>query len=242
MALKNNKLVNLSTAVVCLVLSNELLACSIDMTNVYVGLDVAKTNYTTQELYGSNTFAKNPTAFNAFVGYNLPKNFSLEAGYESRPTKTRQTVLTGGRDVWPGNVLVTPGTTTYNIDAKTNEQLPYMGLSASYSPNRSPNTFFSALVGASLVKIKASYAITAIAGVPLTATLIDASRINFTKKKVAPVVKLSVNHIFSNNVGVRATGTWHRLNNFKINSNENSSYQIRPKNSLAFGLGVFYQF
>lgn len=228
-----------SNCLVAMLYGGNLLA---DRSNVYVGLDILKTNYATQDRYGSNVFAKAPIAFNAFVGYKLPRNFFVEAGYERTKSKNR-TARIGEGDYYPGGTIpYDPG--RYEIyKTKLKLEYPYLGFGFNCYPFQNfTNTYFSALFGFSVTKANGelNYIDDDLPGLPAPA-IIAAEYRTFKKNKIMPMFKVGINHNFSEKFGVRFTGTWHKLTTFKIKSAEGPIFaQLRFKNGYAFGLGLFY--
>jgi hypothetical protein len=226
-----------------LLYSSILLA---DAANFYVGLDFLKTNYSTQEGYGKNVFGKNPTALNAFVGYNLPKNLFLEVGYEWNRSKNNTVKLEEGEQVLPGvlNDIELPG--AYDITRTViKKKLPYFGIGAKYILSDFSKTSISILAGVSIVNVKSYFEIIGndlINTFPQSA--IDDSRKIFNKRKISPLLKLLVQQQLSNNFELRLTNTWYKLNNFKIrgvdNTGEETIAEIRLKNGYSFGVGIVY--
>lgn len=204
-----------------------------DLSNVYVGLDVLKTNYSTKSGYGSNVFGKDPMALNAFVGYKLPNNFFIEAGYERAKSKSRTAMIDIGYlpGVYPSIPL---GMADMNVGTKIKIEHPYVGIGISYPLSFVNNTTVSGLVGLSDTKVKAQLN-----------NINNASyERNFSKRKINPILKASLNHNISNKLEVRFTATWHKLTNFKIKTTElpNGLMELRMKNGYAIGAGIIYNF
>lgn len=198
------------------------------VSDLYVGLDVLKTTYATKEGYGSNVFAKNPTAFNAFVGYRLPRNFFVEAGYEwtgNRGKTTNTTVENLPGYVGPSNAILISNVTS-NIKITS----PYFGVGISCPISSLKNTKVAGLIGMSATKLSAS--------------LNPGTERNFVKRKINPMLKASIEHNFTNLLGLRFTATWRQLNSFKLKSKEspNSFAEVRMKDGYNFGIGIVYSF
>jgi hypothetical protein len=77
-------------------------------------------------------------------------------------------------------------------------------------------------------------------GIPYTTNNVR----SFKKTKPSVLLRIAINHKFSNSLGIRLTGAWHKLSQFKLKSIENpeSLTEIQLKNCASVGLGVFYSF
>jgi len=213
-----------------------------DLSNLYVGVDALQTNYATKDNYGSNVFGKNPAALNAFVGYKLPYNLFVEAGYEQSKSKERTVRLEEG-DYLLGTII-DPGDWVIT-SSKTKIQFPYLGAGFNYFMPNFPKTSFSVLVGCSVIKIRAEYKVISEQAVPNpTPEYIETTRRTFSKNKLSPLFRVGVNHKISNKFGVRLHYTFHKLNNFKIKTEQSaiSDAEMRLKNRDTFGVGVIYTF
>ena len=211
------------------------------VSDLYVGLDVLKTTYATKDGHGSNVFAKNPTAFNAFIGYKLPRNFFVEAGYEWTKSKNRVAKVNAG-EYFLGTELGGWMTTSSTIK----KQLPYLGVGINYQIPQLSNTSLFALAGISKVKIKATYKVIGdIDDETPTQNSIDDSNRTFKKNKIAPMLKLGINHKFSQNIGIHFVGTWYKLKNVTLNKpleRPSSTSKIYLKNTYSVGVGASYYF
>ena len=201
--------------------------------NLYVGLDVLQTNYSTKEGYGRNVFAKNPMAYNVFVGYKLPRDFFVEAGYESTGTKKRSESGVKLRD-FPGVLDPTLNGVPYTVNTKIQVEHPYFGVGVAYPISVFKNTSISGLIGVTATKIKAQMDYSSNGGRIPT--------LSFIKRKIAPTVKLNLNHDFTSHFGVRFNVAWHRLTNFECKDDVHPVYRIKMKDGYAVGVGVIYSF
>ena len=212
-----------------------------DLSDVYVGMDLLKTNYSTKSGYGSNVFGKDPVATNFFVGYKLPHNLYLELGYERTKSKKRSTRV-DGNDSLPGDsdTLLAGGYIYLDVSSKIKVEHPYLGLGINYNLLSFPKITLSALAGVALTKLQAQYIIPDDAGVPFPNGPVYT---NYSKRALTPLLKIGANYQFSHHVSMRFSGEWHRMSNFKIKAAENPDYEIRAKNnSFATGVGIVYSF
>jgi hypothetical protein len=230
--IKNIKkaLVIASGFLLTMLLSETIWAASSDF---YVGLDLLKTNYSTKEGYGRNVFAKNPTAFNAFVGYKLPRDFFVEAGYETTGTKKR---TENGIDVAdnPGILGTVARGNTSDVFTKIKIEYQYFGVGIAHPVSLFTNTKISGLMGLSITRVKALFD-------DLQDDELDRS---FVKRKTSPVLKVSLNHSLFDKFEMSFTTIWHGMTNFKIKSEESPTgpSELRIKNGYAVGIGVIYSF
>ncbi len=205
-----------------------------DLSDVYVGMDLLKTNYATKDRYGSNVFAKNPMAFNAFVGYKLPHNLFIEAGYERSKSKSRTVNGVDWGDLPGAYPSIPRGLATMNVETRIKIEHPYVGIGISCPLSFVNNTTVSGLVGLSSTRLRAN----------LNDIDDHSNDSSFSKRKVNPLVKASLNHSISNSFDVHFTASWHKLTNFKLKTEQapNGPLELRMKNGYAFGLGLTYYF
>ena len=151
--MKINKVTIVKTALLMAGLHSTASSAAIE--GFSVGLDVLTTSHTTKDNYGSNIFGKNPTAFNAYMGYQLPYNAFLELGYETTNYKKRTDWIMPG-DYYPGSSVpnVAPNADQFNTKFKI--QAPYLGAGFNFSPFAcTSNLGFFAMAGLSVTKINA---------------------------------------------------------------------------------------
>jgi hypothetical protein len=218
-----------------------------DSSGLYLGLDALKTNYAMQDRFASNIFGTVSTGLNAFVGYQLPRNFFAEAGYEFDKPKTN-TATIKDFDFYPGEIAPrdNPGEfQTYKSKLKITH--PYLGAGYNYYFCDSC-AYFSVFAGVSRTKVKASFDLIGY-DLPLTPELVAGNHRDFKKSKIAPMIRLALNYGISEAVTVRLTGTWRKLNDFRIDSPTSNTDEafapsaiIKLKNGYTAGLGLFYNF
>ena len=230
--MNKKKLSALASNYLFAILCGSNVCADICPSDFYVGFYVLKTSFSTKAGYGSNVFAKNPTAFNAFVGYKLPRNFFVEAGYEWTGKKGR-TVDDVDVSTLPGITELPAGLANIPIQTKVKIKSPYIGVGLSYPISFVNNTVISGLVGLSRTKIKAE----------LNDLFTNDNAFGgvFAKSKTTPMFKIILCHNVSKSLGIRFSATWHKLTNFKI-LDQNEFLEIKMKNGYAFGLGVSYSF
>ena len=216
--------------------------------DLYIGLDILQTNFVLQDHYGLEVFGKKkPIGYNVYGAYDLHNNFFLEAGYQAIIVKNQATL--NGDDYAPGSPnpfnLLAGGAAgaPYLFDAKIRQQFPYLGIGALYALPPSPDTYISAIAGLSIVNIHGWYVMLAAQGFGAVFTQedLDANRQTMNKTRVSVLGRLALTHKFTPVLGVRLTGTWHKMTQFKIKS-DISSAEIRLKDCASVGLGAFYLF
>ena len=206
----------------------------------WAGLDVLQTNYKMKDGYGANVFGKNPVSTNLFVGYDLPRNFYLEGGYESHKSK-KSSVRLDGSESLPGNVsTITELGFLNNIDvtSKFNVEHPYLAIGIRPSFLYYKNVSVQVLAGISLSEIKAQYSIIA----ENNGNTFESINRFFTKRKAIPLIKAGLNYQLSENIAMRLNWSWYNTSRFKISEDNGSPIEIRAKNSFSTGLGLNYLF
>ena len=214
---------------------------SCELSNLYLGLDALETRHAMQKDYGYEFFSKNPDLLNAFIGYNLPNQFFLEAGCTIGENQKRLPNLQTGNNIAPGIFYSIPADSFINIFSKNKTQFTSFGLGRSFAIEQLQYTRISLLFGFSLIKIKANYVRTGTTTFPSpTQDQINSSRITFDKHSGAPLFRLAINQQVHEDFDLRFSWTWTKSNNIQILSEQSQMINIRLKNSSAIGVGFVY--
>ena len=201
--------------------------------STYAGIDAVYNSMKFKGGYGDNLFKKNAPGLNLFVGHMFHENFGAEAGFEYDKRMKRSVQVNGSELI--GGVANT-GIPYINYDSKVKQNHPYIGVVGKYGFLN--NTFVSLMVGGSLSHIKANYVIT---GTSLGSLLNGTTR-SYSKSKLIPIVRASVEHKFAEQFGIRGLIAWKNTSAIKMQAQENNTYVIKPKDSFSFGIGALYYF
>jgi hypothetical protein len=217
--MKSNYLFRLAK-IICL-----LNICSSNVSAIEIidtlGVDILKSNFALKDQYGSKVFGKNLGGVNIFGQRELSDYLFLEYGYEYMSSKDKNTINRG--DYYPGDP--NPVNRSFvKFNSKIKQQFPYLGVGVKYAFPSMPNTYVSALGGLAIVKINGSMEITETSTYgPYTPAMTYDSRRSFSKTKPSFLLKVALNHEFQNSWGVRLTGEFRKLSQFKLKSKTDGS-------------------
>ncbi len=219
----------LKCALVSTLLTGAFIVSAGEASNsTYVGAEAIYSSMGFKKDYGANLFAKNAPGLNFFVGHMFHENFGAEVGFEWFKKKKRTDVnLNTGEVVAGGSPLTNPVT----VNTSFKQQYPYLALIG--KTNFDENNFVSLSLGLDLAKHKSSYVQTKDNG----ASVSRPSR-NFNKTKMIPFVKASYEYKFNQDLGLKASLGWKNTARVKTTAAEHNALEVRPKNSLNFGIGL----
>jgi len=197
----------------------------------YVGVDAVYSFMGFKTNYGANMFAKRAPGLNAFYGHKFNHIFGAEVGYEAEAKRSRVAVVYVND--YAAGVQV-EGVRHEAYITKLYQKHPYVGVSASTAIKE--NNTLSMLIGGSLSHIRAIYNQYAD-----SAGATDLTR-TFAKTKLIPMVRVSAEHHFNDQFGLRALCTWRNTSQFKIKTQENplADSEVKLKNAINVGLGLTY--
>jgi len=208
--------------------------------STYVGADAMYSASTFQQDFGGNVISKKLIpGLNLFFGHMFNEHFGAEIGVDVyKRMKNTVTVETGS--VLLGEMITTePGAPANWISTKTSfsQRHPYAGIIA--KANATNNNSVSLLAGVSLSHIKINYSAFDDQAHDL---LNDEVVRNFSKTKIIPIIRATVEHKFNDKFGVRASLAWKNTSAFKLKSKENPSVGalIKAKDTFTFGIGATY--
>ncbi len=201
----------------------------------YVGVDGVYSSMKFREYYGDNIFNKKGIpGVNLFAGHMFNENWGFEAGYEVDKKMKRTETVTEGSTV--AGVFLDPlliDWASYNTFVKQHHS--YLGAIAKTN-FLGDNNFVSLMLGLSLshVQIKQHLFQSEAGSENVTRT--------FSKTKLIPVIRASIEHKFNEQFGLRALTGWKKTSKFNIKSEEapSKSSEVKLKNTINIGLGVFY--
>lgn len=196
----------------------------------YVGLDAVYNWMGFKQDYGQNIFKKQAPGLNVFVGHMFHQNFGAELGFEW-DKKVKKDVTIGANNIILGQNNGTGQSLSFRTKVKQSH--PYLGLVAKTSII-GDHCFVSLMLGASLSNMKleaVNYAI---------GNAVANSIKTFSKTKLIPVVKVSFEHKFTHQVGMRVLAAWKNTSQFKLKAKENSASEAKLKDAFSVGLGVMY--
>jgi len=204
----------------------------------YVGLDAVYNFMGFKSGYGDKVLKKSAPGLNLFVGHMFHENFGAEAGFEYDKNMKRSNTVAQGEMV--GGVPIPGGLTNISYDSKLKQSHPYVGLVGKY--NVFDNTFVSLMVGGSLSHVNAQYTVTntGVGGV-VGAAYVGTTK-SYSKTRLIPLVKASVEHKVTDRFGLRALVAWKNTASIKMTAKENSNYSVKLKDSYSIGVGALYYF
>lgn len=210
------------------------LACDTLLANDKLGIDFFKSNFSLKEKYGKEIYGKNLGGINIFGQHYLKGNMFIEYGYEYMRSKKEKTLNAG--DYFPGGIAIAP--TWFISNTKIKQQSPYFGIGYEYGFGE--KTSISLLGSIAVIRVTGYHEVIDSGFGPIPQAVTAATKRNFDKTKPSVLFKLSINHEFNNCWGARLTGTWRKLDQFKIKAKDSLTSEIRLKNCASVGLGVFY--
>jgi len=201
--------------------------------STYAGIDAVYNSMKFKGGYGDNVISKKSApGLNLFVGHMFHNNFGAEVGFEIEKKMKRSSTVYPGALV--SGVLVQPGYISFSYDSTIKQRHPYLGVLGKC--NLFDNTFISFLVGGSLSHINAKYIVTSSGAGPAY----NGTTKSFSKTKLIPVIKASLEHKVTDRFGIRALITWKNTSAIKMTAKENGTSTLKPKNTFNLGIGALY--
>ena len=218
----------------------SIASCAYADTNhsTYLGADAVYSIMKFKQDFGGNIFSKKPApGLNLFVGHMFNEHFGAEVGFEfyKKMKRTEDQIKEG---TMVAGVPVLEGFNWESYRTSLSQRHPYFGVIV--KTNITDNNSVSLLTGAFLSNIKAQYIIFN-DGSEEHSIYGDTIR-TFSKTKLVPMIRATLEHKFNNNIGIRTLLTWKNTSVFKVKSQESSSgnTQIKSKDTFNIGLGVTY--
>lgn len=192
-------------------------------------------------------FAKNALQGNVFVGAKLNEYFGVELGYEQTKSKKRDSDASYNN----GDVVFNELTEAGDYIKSTNKH-QIKGFSVSilgYLPLVENQTTLYAGVGLARLKMKATFQPTGSHDEdPYNAANREQEKRSYKATKIVPKLTAGVEHMLTKEWGIRGNATWENTARFKkikpstraIHGADASSLSM--KNSVVYGIGVFYKF
>lgn len=209
----------------------------------FSGVDYLYSKTKFKEDFGGNIiFTKPISGLNVFVGRMFNEHFGAEIGLEFY-RKMEKTVNRISSGVVVAGATVPnsePGDPPYWESFKTtfSQRHPYIGIVI--KTNLTENNILSLFSGASLSSIRIQYTI--FDGADFSISPVPAMVRTFSKTKVIPMLRATIEHKCNNKLGIRALVGWKQTSLFKMKSQENniSNACIKAKDSFNFGVGAIY--
>ncbi|MGD0466574.1 MAG: outer membrane beta-barrel protein [Gammaproteobacteria bacterium] len=206
--------------------------------STYLGADAVYGSTKFKKDYGANIFSKKPApGLNLFVGHMFNENFGAELGFEVyKKMKRTENQINEGTIV--AGFAVPIGMKWESYKTTLVQRHPYFG--AIIKTNITDNNSVSLLVGASLSHIKAQYTIFN-DGSGVHTVNGDTTR-TFSKTKLIPIIRATLEHKFNKQFGVRTILSWKNTSAFKLKSQErpSSATLIKAKDTFNIGIGATY--
>lgn len=204
----------------------------------YIGIDILCSNMQFKEDFGSSIMSKKLSpGINLSIGYMFNQYIGTEIGFEFYKKMKRTANNVHG-------VVAGVNLSQYDVNdwesykTSISQRHPYIGIVIKHNIN--DNNMLSVLAGGSLSHIKAQ------------SIMFDnrmqhiqpvGNRIRtFSKTKLIPIIKATVEHKFNDKFSVTAIASWKQTSLFKMKSIEKPSSDtcIKPRDSFGFGVGVKY--
>lgn len=232
--MKNIKQLSLAAITLSMVASSGVGYAITAKGSTYMGVDIVYNSMKFKQDYGHNVLSKKAApGLNLSVGHMFYNNFGAEVGFEIEKNMKRTARLNSGEKIG-GQVFGNP--ILYIIYNSTLRQHhAYIG--AIYKHSIFNNTFVSLMLAGSLSHLSANYI--SIDSVPPGASGATKS---FSKNKLIPLIKCSIEHKLTNSFGIKALLGWKNTSAIKMTARENNAHTIKPKNTISMALGATYNF
>jgi hypothetical protein len=201
----------------------------------YVGFDVQQRNLRFQKGYGDNTFESHYPQGNLYVGLMLTENFGIELGYEKTLKRSRDSQFTGG-DVLLGNTATAGSSGRFQSHGELYG--PHINIIALYKPcDDYPLEIFGS-IGAAYLTAKFDRNLVEFNNGPA------ASLRTFEQDKAIWRLGAGLQYLFVDCIGVRASLGFENTSQMRMITREvlANPPQVKLKDSLLWGLGLFYLF
>lgn len=207
----------------------------------YVGADAQWRHMEFKKGFGKDQTKSNYPQGNIYLGLKLNPYLGLEAGYERAKTQKRDTSALGS-DVNFGAVLFPFALNTVNeLNTKTKLRSFHANVVGFLPISEEYCLQLIGSIGVARVNINTTRNITSLNNRTLSDDRVAALREVFSKKKWVPRIGIGLQHMLTCQLGVRAMANWEGTS-MTMKTLTPSAFSARTKNSLNFGLGLFYNF
>lgn len=204
----------------------------------YIGVDAQIRRMRFQEGYGDNLLQHNFPQGNFYAGIKLNDSIAVEAGYEATRTRTREVTLHTG-DIVSG-LTVPPALSPAVFRSSLKIQGPHVDLVGFYSLREDLPVQLIGSVGVSLFKGTIERRSVSLGYPPIPGRIRT-----FSKRKAILRVMGGLEYKWDSHLGARATISLAKTGKLIIFTNDGLSgpiHKIKPKDSIAYGLGIFWVF
>lgn len=194
---------------------------------------------------GDNIVKKSYPQGAVYGGMKLNDTFGLEVGYQRSVVKQSTKTFTNSFSYFSSTAGLL-ATQSYISRAKVSMQGFYVGALGFLPISEEYRLKLIGSVGVVRMRAKIVSALDLVTG---TTTTINDQAFHFTQSKWVPKLGVGLQHMFDDNIGLRAMAGWEQTSKFKrirgINANTgapSSSLFASLKDSTTLGLGMFYNF
>ena len=173
---------------------------------------------------------------NLYVGVKLKDSLSLELGFEAARTKTRTVTLYAG-DVAAG-MAISAGASPYVVQSMAKVRGPHIDLVGFYGFDADPAFKLLGSVGVGVFRgyYERNTLQMGPAGAPGTLRTLS-------KNKAVTRLVGGLQYMFGEQMGTRLTTGWANTTRVSAESNDGMrTLFFKPKNTISYGLGMFWVF
>tara|TARA_R110002110_G_scaffold271566_3_gene487067 strand:- start:94834 stop:95583 length:750 start_codon:yes stop_codon:yes gene_type:complete len=209
--------------------------------NPTLGADAAYSSLRFKNGFGNPVYKQHNSVINLYVANPLWEFIGVEAGYQWFPERDNNVRLNPGQRALSGGPATVAGDDFSQVESKRKLDAPYLGLTFNYQVPDCRRINFFALLGGAYVDLTAEEKTVADVDGALAANIISASTRKFNDSKIVFVAKLGASLMVTENIGLRAFGSWMNTNRFKVNSDPVVGFpaEVRMKDTYMLGIGVF---
>jgi hypothetical protein len=233
--MKNIKQLSLAAITLSMVASSGVGYAITAKGSTYMGVDIVYNSMKFKQDYGHNVLSKKAApGLNLSVGHMFYNNFGAEVGFEIEKNMKRTARLNKGEKIG-GQLLDNPLLSYITYNSTLRQHHAYIG--AFYKHSIFNNTFVSFMLAGSLSYLSANYIV--MDSFPGGS---NGTTRSFSKNKLIPLIKCSIEHKITNSFGIKALLGWKNTSAIKMTARETTGHTIKPKNTISMALGATYNF
>lgn len=224
-----------------LLLKNAILlalVCFNASANTYMGAEFQMRRMDFRGGYGDNLLPHQSQQGNAYVGYQFDQSIGVEVGFEGTNTRTRNTIVTTGDTVT--GIDIVKEVSPVILFTKGKIKGPHVDLVGYYTLDEDLPIELIASVGVAHYKATFERRTVQFADPPVQ------SQMNRTFCSHRTVLRLmgGIRTMFDEHVGMRLTVGWANTRKMRVSTNDGrfAYAEIRPKDSVIYGIGAFWAF
>jgi|GEM_PF-5464956 hypothetical protein len=207
--------------------------------NPYIGTDIQMRHMSFERNYGRNLFGRTSLGGSLYTGLNVFPNFGVEVGYDSMPTQSREKTLASGT-IFSGSKKVTPDLSPIVFQTKEDIRGPYINLLGLYPISEVFPLEIIGSLGISFLRAHFERAVICAGNYN-----VDMNRIYKTHRNVIKI-GTGLQYGLTDYIKVRTSIYFSQTNKLNACSIEGFcgvlTDEIKPNNSLLFGLGLIWGF